>query len=158
VMFVFQNTPDAAALDLGGQISFSPVGFEYNKSTFDIAFYVTEGTSGLKVSIEYCTDIYMSKSIEGLFGHYHRLLESVVVSPGQPVSQLEMLGAAEREQLLTGFNQTERDYDLSRTVLDLFAGQVKQYGSSVALVFEGQTMSYGELDAASNRLGHYLRG
>ncbi|WP_342089511.1 AMP-binding protein, partial [Dyadobacter sp. OTU695] len=62
------------------------------------------------------------------------------------------------EQLLTGFNQTERDYDLSRTVLDLFAGQVKENRPSVALVFEGQTMSYGELDEASNRLGHYLRG
>ncbi|WP_342089498.1 AMP-binding protein, partial [Dyadobacter sp. OTU695] len=64
----------------------------------------------------------------------------------------------EREQLVAGFNQTERDYDLSLTVLDLFAGQVKENRSSAALVFEGQTMSYGELDEASNRLGHYLRG
>jgi non-ribosomal peptide synthetase component F len=68
-----------------------------------------------------------------------------------------MLSDAERDQLVSGFNQTGRDYDLSQTVLDLFQEQVKRNGAAIALVFEGATMSYGDLDAASNRLGHYLR-
>ncbi|WP_342089517.1 condensation domain-containing protein, partial [Dyadobacter sp. OTU695] len=85
-----------AALDLGGQISFSPVGFEHNKSTFDISLSITETVEGIKAHIEYCTDLYTEQTIDRLFGHYRRLLESVLASPGQPVSGLEMLSGAER--------------------------------------------------------------
>ncbi|WP_432328221.1 non-ribosomal peptide synthetase [Mucilaginibacter sp. P25] len=43
------------------------------------------------------------------------------------------------------------------TVVDLFESQVLLSGSSVAVVYEGESLSYSELDARSNALGHYLR-
>ncbi|MEQ9493164.1 MAG: AMP-binding protein, partial [Algiphilus sp.] len=54
-------------------------------------------------------------------------------------------------------NVSSSVYAEEQTILDLFADQVRGDSSSIALVFEGATMSYGDLDAASNRLGHYLR-
>ncbi|WP_342089461.1 MupA/Atu3671 family FMN-dependent luciferase-like monooxygenase, partial [Dyadobacter sp. OTU695] len=156
VLFSLQNAPINS--ELTPQLVFEPLNMAQTTSQFDLQFSVLEGAASLAIGITYNTDLYERATISRLFGHYQRLLESVLTSPSQSISRLDMLSGAEREQLLLDFNQTARDYDLSRTVLDLFAGQAKAGSTSVALVFEGQTMSYGELDAASNRLGHYLRG
>ncbi|WP_342089473.1 non-ribosomal peptide synthetase, partial [Dyadobacter sp. OTU695] len=158
IKFALHNLPERQQIYLGEALQILMDEFEQKMAQLSMSFDIVELSDCLSVSVTYCTDLYTSETISRLFGHYRQLLESVVISPEISISKLEMLGSAEREQLVNGFNQTGRDYDLSRTVLELFAGQVTAGGSSVALVFEGQTMSYGELDAASNRLGHYLRG
>ncbi|OJZ75780.1 non-ribosomal peptide synthetase, partial [Mycobacterium paraffinicum] len=44
------------------------------------------------------------------------------------------------------------------SIPDLFAGQVSRAPAAVALVFEGRSMTYRELDEAANRLAHFLVG
>ncbi|WP_158730462.1 AMP-binding protein, partial [Streptomyces rimosus] len=39
---------------------------------------------------------------------------------------------------------------------ELFARQVARTPESTALVFEGESLSYRELDARANRLAHWL--
>ncbi|KAA1239850.1 amino acid adenylation domain-containing protein, partial [Aquimarina sp. RZ0] len=60
------------------------------------------------------------------------------------------------EQLLSGFNATAVAYPLEKTVVDLFTSQVALTPEATALVFEGVSLSYQELDRQSNRLAHYL--
>ncbi|WP_321968535.1 AMP-binding protein, partial [Burkholderia cepacia] len=44
------------------------------------------------------------------------------------------------------------------TIHELFEAQVERSPDSVAVVFEGEQLTYGELNERANRLGHYLRG
>ncbi|MDO5977225.1 non-ribosomal peptide synthetase/type I polyketide synthase, partial [Flavivirga jejuensis] len=71
------------------------------------------------------------------------------------VSSLSIV-SEEEHQLLRGFNDTSVSYPLEKTVVDLFEEQVLKSPESIALLFEGEELSYKELDDRSNQLAHYL--
>ena len=68
-----------------------------------------------------------------------------------------MLPEEEREQVLYGWNQTAVEYPREKCVHELFEEQVRKTPDAVAVVFEEESVSYGELNRQSNRLAHYLR-
>ncbi|MGY2420994.1 non-ribosomal peptide synthetase, partial [Pseudomonas tolaasii] len=63
----------------------------------------------------------------------------------------------EREILLVKFNATARDYPLQQTLHGLFEAQVERTPDAVAVLADGQRLSYRELNAQANRLAHHLR-
>ncbi|WP_244560170.1 AMP-binding protein, partial [Ensifer aridi] len=64
----------------------------------------------------------------------------------------------ERRYLLEELNRTEADYPSELCVHELFEAQVRRAPDAVAVVFEGQSISYGELNVQANRLAHHLIG
>ncbi|WP_342089484.1 AMP-binding protein, partial [Dyadobacter sp. OTU695] len=97
--------------------------------------------------------------VRRILQHFVTVLKQFVsADSGHLLGDIVLIDSFEREQLVNGLNVSSSVYPADETILDLFARQVKLDRSSIALVFEGRAMSYGELDAASNRLGHYLRG
>ncbi|WP_376782085.1 amino acid adenylation domain-containing protein, partial [Burkholderia pseudomallei] len=52
---------------------------------------------------------------------------------------------------------TERDYPIEQCIHQLFEAQVDRKPEAIALTFEGQRLSYAELNARANRLAHYLQ-
>ena len=90
------------------------------------------------------------------------LIDQAVSNPEMPISALELLGARERQLLLSDFNDTERDLnarfaDQDPRIHKHFEGQVEQNPSWVALVFEDEQLTYEELNARANQLAHHLR-
>ncbi|MEV0569340.1 amino acid adenylation domain-containing protein, partial [Dactylosporangium sp. NPDC050588] len=74
---------------------------------------------------------------------------------GVPLSDIGVLGTAELDRVLRDWNDTATEVPPG-TLPALFAAQVRRTPSMPALVFEGVTVSYQELDARSNRLAHRL--
>ncbi|CAJ6504332.1 non-ribosomal peptide synthetase [Burkholderia pseudomallei] len=68
-----------------------------------------------------------------------------------------MLDEAERKQVVYAWNATERDYPIEQCIHQLFEAQVDRKPEAIALTFEGQRLSYAELNARANRLAHYLQ-
>ena len=58
---------------------------------------------------------------------------------------------------LVDWNQTEAEYPRHFCLHDLFAQQAKQTPEWTAVVCGKQQITYGELNARSNQLAHYLR-
>ena len=77
-------------------------------------------------------------------------------NPETPVAALDILPAAERAQVLYGFNDTAAPVPDGLCVHDLIARQAAASPQAVALLLDGVTLSYGELNARANRLAHYL--
>ncbi|MBB4189176.1 amino acid adenylation domain-containing protein, partial [Sinorhizobium terangae] len=94
---------------------------------------------------------YMQRALE-------QLVEALERAPNTPVRELDVLPAGERGYLLEELNQTEADYPSDLCVHELFEAQVRRAPDAVALVFERQSISYGELNAEANRLAHHLIG
>ncbi len=121
----------------------------------DLSLFVAPQQDGLRVRFEYRADLFNADTIERMTGHFENLLTSIVADPNQTVASLPMLSEIERSQLLYGWNET-REYPVQGCVHELFEEQVKCVPGNIALVFEGQTMSYAELNARSNQLARYL--
>ncbi|MEB4212339.1 non-ribosomal peptide synthetase, partial [Mycobacterium sp. 94-17] len=87
-----------------------------------------------------------------------RILATMAADPGRRLSSLDMLRAEERTRLDAVGNTAALTAPVGAaiSVPELFAAQVARVPDAVALVCEGLSMTYRELDEASNRLAHHL--
>ena len=122
-----------------------------------MVFNFSEGGDELGMQVEYSTDIYDGAFIERMIGHYRNLLREVTRRPEQAIDHIDFLSGAERRELLEAFNDTEASYPSDKTIVGLFGEQAERTPDRVAVVDEGEEVSYRELDERSNQLGHYLR-
>jgi non-ribosomal peptide synthetase component F len=111
----------------------------------------------LSLKLIYDTDRFEREAIERLTGHLGRLLDGMVAEPDRLVSELSLLDAEERQQLLAGWNDPTVSYRQQACLHDLFAAQAARTPDAVAVVFEDQEISYGELERRSNQLAHHLQ-
>ena len=93
---------------------------------------------------------YMCRALEAL-------VEALETSPARAVRTLEVLPAAERHRLLYEWNDTEVEYPSDKCVHELFEEQAEKTPEAVAVVYEDEQLSYGELNRRANQLAHYLR-
>ena len=116
-----------------------------------------EQRGGLCGIFEYAVDLFDASTIERFAGHFRQLLEGIVADPQARVGELAVLSESQREQLLVQWNRTARSYPQSQCIQDLFCEQASRTPESVALVYQGQQLSYRQLDERSNQLAHHLR-
>ncbi len=85
------------------------------------------------------------------------LAEALESSPVKAVRALEILPPSERRQLLYEWNDTKRQFPSEQCVHQLFEQQVEKTPEAVAVVYEGEQLSYVGLNRRANQLAHYLR-
>lgn len=86
------------------------------------------------------------------------LIAAAVHQPKEQVGELDLLGEAERQALLVDFNATRRAFPAAaRGWHELFEAQATVTPESPALAFEGERLTYRELNARANRLARHLR-
>ena len=98
---------------------------------------------------------------ERVCGYMERVLEAMVEAlekePEKAVRSMAVLSEEEREQVEYGWNRTEVAYGEEKCVQELFEEQAEKRGEAIAVEYEGERLSYGELNRRANQLGHYLR-
>jgi amino acid adenylation domain-containing protein len=155
VMFAMQNTPNP---DLAIQgLRLTPLKLESAAAKFDLTLEVEEQTDGLFISFEYNSDAFAGETIERMLGHFQNLLTEVIANPLQRVAELTLLTESEQQQLLVHWNDTRADYPLDGCVHQLFEAQVAKTPDALAAEFQGEQLTYRELNTRANRLAHYLR-
>ena len=80
------------------------------------------------------------------------LVETLETDPATAVDRLEVLPQQERDQLLYEWNDKERKYVGEQTVVGLFELQVERNAEAIAVEYEQQQISYGELNRRANRV------
>jgi len=124
-------------------------------SLFDLRFDFNEIGGELHVDIEYNNDIYDRQRIERMSAHLESLLSSIVATPDVALNDLRYLEKGE-EILLNALGVPVQECKVKKTLVDMFEAQVERDPEAVALVYEGETMSYRELNEQSNRLADFL--
>jgi non-ribosomal peptide synthetase component F len=118
---------------------------------------MSETGEGLRGSLQYSTDLFDDATIARMVGHLQTLLEGIVANPEQRISHLPILTDTEKRQLLIEWNVTQRDYPKDKCIQELFEEQVERSPDGVAVIFEDQQLTYGELNRRANQLARYLR-
>ncbi|MBV9775158.1 MAG: AMP-binding protein, partial [Gemmatimonadetes bacterium] len=154
VLFVLQNT-ERRELRLG-PVEMEPLETGAEGAKFDLTFSLESGER-IAGSVQYRTSLWERATIERLVQHLEAVLRGVAAEPGRRVSGIDLLGAAERWQVLHGWNATDAEYPLEGGVAALVEAQAARTPDAEAVVFLDRSLSYAELEREANRLAHHLR-
>lgn len=124
---------------------------------FDLFLNVVESKDGLVLDCDYNTGLFDEITIARWLSHYETLLLGLVADVNQPISALPLFDETDRKQALIDWNETRADYARHACVHQLFEAQVQATPDAVAVTFEGQQLTYAELNERANQLGGYLR-
>ncbi|RKH38330.1 non-ribosomal peptide synthetase, partial [Corallococcus llansteffanensis] len=155
VNFTFQNM-SLGTLEAPG-LSFQPVPFEGGTGRFDLTLVLTDTPQGLTGSLEYATDLFRPETARRLVTHLHVLLEGALGGSHLRLSELPLLTDAERHQVLVEWNDSGAELPRDTVLHALFEAQALRTPDALALVFEGESLTYRQLDARANQLAHHLR-
>lgn len=126
------------------------------RSRFDLTFTFVESTDEVRVSAEYATDLFDRWRVEALAGHLITALAAMVRDPRQPISAVDIVDDTERARLLAwGTAPLAEQFD--EPVHARIARTAAALPDHPAVVFEGKTLSYAELDRRADLLARYLR-
>jgi amino acid adenylation domain-containing protein len=155
VMFVLQNTPlpDLNLKDLRASI----LEVEETTAKFDLLLSLREDPSGFTGSLQYSTERFTRARVRQFARHFRQLLESVVANPEARVSELPLLNDKEKHQVLVAWNDTAATNPDDYCLHTFFEEQAALSPEQVALVYEEQQLTYGELNKRANQLAHHLR-
>ncbi|WP_280498957.1 non-ribosomal peptide synthetase [Nocardia farcinica] len=171
VMLSFQEMAHGT-LELPG-LTVSAAEVEVPIAKFDLLWTLTEqrastgAPAGISAVLSYATDLFDRATVEEFNHRFLRVLRAVTREASTAVRDIEILDAAERETVLTGWNRTAHEVPPVTTVIELFDATARRRAHATALLFdpgersEGEygpaaALTYGEFAARVNRLARKL--
>ncbi|WP_157721700.1 amino acid adenylation domain-containing protein [Tumebacillus avium] len=128
-----------------------------NAKGYDLALVSRQESAGLVLILSYNAKLFDLATIERMGGHFQVLLQAALTDSQQPIGVLPLITEAEREQLLKTWTAGPAVPLAHDVVHKLFEAQVARTPSRTALRFEGESVTYAELNARANQLARALR-
>ncbi|OIK05272.1 non-ribosomal peptide synthetase [Streptomyces monashensis] len=109
----------------------------------------------LQLVLQYARGVFDRDTVEGFAARLVRVLRQLAATPGLQAARVDILAPAERDRLLGEFNDTAvptPDVTIDRLV----EAQAARTPDAAAVVAEGASLTYRELDARAGRLAREL--
>ncbi|BBY09258.1 hypothetical protein MNVI_45760 [Mycobacterium noviomagense] len=156
-VFAYENYPiDTAALTGDHSLAITEIrSREYNH--YPLTMQATPGKE-LGFRFEYDTDVFDAATVQTLTERLQRMLVAMTDDPTRALSSLDLLDESERARLDAVGNRAVLSAPAATpvSVPVLFGEWVVGAPGAVAVSSEGYSLTYRELDEASNRLAHML--
>ncbi|MCK4762052.1 MAG: amino acid adenylation domain-containing protein, partial [Candidatus Aminicenantes bacterium] len=158
---------DLPAVEIPG-LKLTPTAYDPGTAKFDLTFNcesgVLMGSPGEKAAagetlrffVEYRTDLFMAEIIERFIAYFKQVVNEVLRDRYKKIGEIEIIPGSEKQQILYEFNDTGEVYPADKTIPRLFAAQVERTPHNTAVVFEGEELSYEELDERASLLAYTL--
>ncbi|HEY4929198.1 MAG TPA: amino acid adenylation domain-containing protein [Acidimicrobiales bacterium] len=140
-----------------GALDVSPLSIDPHTSQVDLSLAIVdrEQSGELELVWEWCTALWDADSIGRMARQFETLLDGAVSAPEQPLSQLPLVGGAERDQLLAFATSTRREVPPT-CVPDLVSAQAVARPDAIVVSAHDGTMTFAELDDRSEALAARL--
>jgi amino acid adenylation domain-containing protein len=153
---IFSHAPGEARIDFGG-LAVESFAIPHNEGQFDVTLELVDVGGVYQGHLKYKADLFSVDTVSAFADHYIRLLGALVATPDTRISRAPLLSPAEQSMILREWNDTARDYPRDVCLHELITAQVDRTPDAIAVVFEGQRLTYRELDRRANQLAHYLQ-
>ena len=148
-------------LESGNKLEMVGTGQEFEEGNFTLMtnFGLHPSGSHLILVLEYHATDLCEEQVRAIAGYYLSTLEAIAADPEAPHQSFNVLSHAERGRILREWNDTRMEAGTSAPSLlpTLFEAQVAETPDAIALTFEGESLTYRELNERANRLAHHLR-
>ena len=153
VLFNFQNAP-LGDVRLHG-LTWTPFEFELGASQFDLCLAVDPNVLN-KIVLVYNPDLFNEARAARMLEHYTNLLEAFARDPNAKISQVDFLSQFEKGLLSERFACAQANFPAHLRMHELFEAQVKRSPHAAAVEFEGEQLTYQELNKRANQLARHL--
>ncbi|WP_369986955.1 amino acid adenylation domain-containing protein [Pseudomonas xanthosomatis] len=157
-MYSHQNASrEVSATGQLAQLRIDSLDFDSQAAQFDLSLDTAETADGLLASFTYMRELFQPATIARLAGHWHNLLQALLADIDQAIGEVDLLDAPQRQQLqhqwsgVDGLHVSDQ-YSLKA----LIEAQVERSPDAVALIHEGQQLSYRQMNTQANRLAARL--
>jgi amino acid adenylation domain-containing protein/non-ribosomal peptide synthase protein (TIGR01720 family) len=157
VLYNHQQPLGASVERVVGGLQVERLHWQQHTAQFDLVLDTQEQGETLDASLSYATDLYDHASMQRFAEQWLNLLRAVVADPQQRVAELPLLRAPQYDGLIQHWNPAFQVQPPSPTLHQLFEAQAEQRPNAVALVYEGEQLTYAALNAQANRLARKLR-
>ncbi|WP_262495039.1 non-ribosomal peptide synthetase [Kordia jejudonensis] len=154
-LFALQNNEEVTGMNLG-ESKLEMMQQEFTTSKFDLSFNAVETNNGIACSITYTTALFKKETIQRMAEHFVQLIHSVLDDIDQPIDSLQLLTATENEQLVAHFGNAKTKASKKGNLVHAFESQVEKTPTATAIIFEGNQLTYQELDAKANQVANCL--
>jgi amino acid adenylation domain-containing protein/non-ribosomal peptide synthase protein (TIGR01720 family) len=155
ILFVMHNTQEIPDIKLQ-DVELSVLPLNHDVSRFDFSISLAETHEGISGQMQYCTDLFKESTMKRLIGCYLVILQACIDSPEQTINRLPMLNGESKREILYN-SQPENPINSNfKNIVEWFESQVEISPNANALSFEGQTLSYKELNERSNKIANAL--
>jgi amino acid adenylation domain-containing protein len=97
------------------------------------------------------------RRLDAIAGQMVSVATTVAAAPDRPLTRIDVLDDAQRQRQIFDWNATARPFPDTLRIHDLFEAQADRRPDAVALVFEGQTTTFGEVELGANRVANALQ-
>ncbi len=154
VVLTVENTPPRKLTVPG--LSFRFLQPEAGVLQYEMLLALEQEGQSVGLAMEYQVELFDRSTIVRMMDHIKLVLEAMVSSPEQTVRELPLLSEVERSAILNEWNQTESQYPREKSLAELVEEQVSRTPRAIAVRFEGEQLSYEEMNCRANQLAHYL--
>jgi non-ribosomal peptide synthetase component F/thioesterase domain-containing protein/acyl carrier protein len=125
---------------------------------FEWMMGVLERTEGIRLQLEYNTDLFDESTIERVLHQFQYLLETIVIGRDLRIDELPILTPQERQQLVSDWNETRLTSPTGRFVHTMFEEQVIRTPDAPAFQKAKTQTCYAEVNLRVNQLAYFLQG
>lgn len=107
--------------------------------------------------IKYKSILFNRTNIELIGKYYLNLLETIIQNIEIKISDITLLKDEDCDRLTYDFNQNTKKYPIEQTIERLFERQVQQTPNNIAVVHQGNKLTYQQLNEKANQVAGLLR-
>ena len=127
------------------------------KLDYPLGIVVFEAAGKLSIKIKYAGELFNDLAIKRVLKGIELTLTHLAKNPAIEASKLNLLTEQEYDQLIVNQQKNIVPFEHHKLASQLFEEQVQKTPDSIAVVYEGITLTYQSLNEQSNQLANYLR-
>lgn len=155
ITFFLQNIVETASDFCGVDVEYFDM--DYGVSKYDLSLILWEKMNRIIGGFSFNIKLFDKRTIQRLADQFLILLRGIVSNPNTTIKELPLITESEKNIVLKKFNHTKTVCNEEVRLHRLFETQASLHPERVALTFNGESMTYGDLNRRANCLASYLQ-
>ncbi|MDQ0497108.1 non-ribosomal peptide synthetase, partial [Paenibacillus brasilensis] len=128
----------------------------HQEGEYELVLELQEQEEEMVLNIKYRSNLFDDTTIVQMAERYIGLAEAIMNHPTWALEEHSLLLQEEKDIILHDWNATEASYP-DKCLPELFAKQARKTPEAIAVVYEGESLTYRELKEKSTLLALYLQ-